>query len=413
MRTNLLEILQCPFCGSSLMLEPNAALEVRGEEVIGGVLSCQCSAYPIVDGIPVFTAGYAAETAIKQLEAGEKERALFTMLELFDAKQAEFERLVAKGDGAIYREAVEILCPDAEGTYFVYRFSDPTYLAGQAIVRAAGSDRRCFAKRAIDLCGGSGHLTRVLSELSGGAEVILADAYFWKLWLARRITAPDCVPVCCDGESPLPFKREAFSFAVCSDAFHYIWSKQLLASEMMRLIDGQGTIVLSHLHNALCENFSAGMPLAPQWYRNLFEALGARVFKEGPVLDSLLAHNTVDLSPDYADEQLQDEPALFLIATRLEGLFRRYELSDARPAARTARINPLYKVERKGEDAVLQLQFPSPDYEEEFGACKRYLPERVELKAGTLKRLAAGEIDGALRELAENYVLLDVPKGYL
>ena len=81
------------------------------------------------------------------------------------------------------------------------------------------------------------------------------------------------------------------------------------------------------------------------------------------------------------------------------------------------RINPLYgplyEVERTGQGASLRLQFPSPSYEDEYKACKRYLPEQVELTADALKNLAEGELDGTLRELIARYVVLDVPKGYL
>ncbi len=38
------------------------------------------------------------------------------------------------------------------------------------------------------------------------------------------------------------------------------------------------------------------------------------------------------------------------------------------------RVNPLYRVERHGNSSVLTLTFPTPEYEEEFGACRRYFP---------------------------------------
>lgn len=411
MNVNLLSILRCPFCGSTLTLEESESLERFGEEIANGIVFCQCSAYPVVAGIPIFTADYLADEARKQLAEGLRDEALFTMLGLKnEAQQAAFRGFVAKGREAGYAEGVEVLCPDAEGTYFVYRFSDPTFIVGSALLRAVGSDARCWTKRAIDLCGGSGHLTRVLCEASGGAEVVLADAYFWKLWLAKRITSPDCQPVCCDANNPLPFARDAFSLAVCSDAFHYIWSKRLLSGEMMR-IAGEGVIVLSHIHNALAENYSAGMPLAPEWWRNLFAESNPRLFKESEVFESAVTCQPVDFSRNYSDEDLSEEAALSLIATKLDGLFRVYLQTNAPEVSGVLRVNPLYKIEQDGETAVLKLEFPSPDYEEEFGACKRYLPERMEINAGLLKDLSAP--NGEARRLIESRVLLDLPKGYL
>lgn len=406
-----MDILRCPYCGSTLNLEEGESLERRGEEIVNGILFCQCSAYPIVAGIPAFTSNLATDQARKHLANGRPEEALFTMLGLEDDdRQTAFRGFLEKGAAGTYREGVDILCPDAEGTYFVYRFSDPTFLVGSALMRAVGSDARCWKKRAIDLCGGSGHLTRVLCEAGRGAEVILADAFFWKLWLANRITAPDCQPVCCDANQPLPFARDEFSLAVCSDAFHYIWSKRLLAGEMMRLTGDEGMVVLSHIHNALGENFSEGMPLAPEWWRNLFAERNPRLFKESEVFERVVTRQPVDLSPNYSDEELGEEAALFLIATKLDGLFRNYKPAEALPVSGVLRVNPLYEWDAATE--TLRLKFPSPEYEEEFGLCKRYLPERAEIAADALSNLSALP-EGELRRLIERRVILDLPTGYL
>jgi len=411
MNANLLDILRCPFCGSTLELEEGESLERESEEVVNGIIFCQCSAYPVVAGIPIFNADYLADEARKKLANGQREEALFTMLGLEEpARQEAFRKFIGKGANASYGECVEILCPDAEGTYFTYRFSDPTFVVGSTLLGAVGSDARCWAKRAIDLCGGSGHLTRVLCQAGGGADVVLADAYFWKLWLAKRITAPDCQPVCCDANNPLPFARDVFSLAVCSDAFHYIWSKRLLSSEMMR-IAGDGVIVLSHIHNALAENFSAGMPLAPEWWRNLFAELNPRLFKESDVFESAATRQPVDLSHNYSDEELKDEAALSMIATGIDGLFHTYKTAPAANSSGVLRINPLYQIERTGDTAILRLQFPSPEYEEEFGLCKRYLPGQVKISADALKDLPAA--NGEVQRLLEQRVVLDLPSGYL
>ena len=152
-----------------------------------------------------------------------------------------------------YREALGLLCNDAEGTYFLHRFTDPTFVTAEAVLRAIGQQRWPMQSRTLDLCGGSGHLTRVLTGLGPPGEAlvpstVLADVYFWKLWLASRFTAPDSGPVCCDANHPLPFAPGTFSTVVLADAFPYIWHKRLLAEEMMRLADAHGVLVMPHLH---------------------------------------------------------------------------------------------------------------------------------------------------------------------
>lgn len=413
MYTNLLEILQCPYCGGSLTLNEGPGLRRSGDEIATGMLRCQCATYPIIDGIPVLLAGYGAETVFQQMLIDEPPQALFAMLGLDEGKQTDFKRFLARGEAGTYRDCIDIFSPGSEGPYFIHRFANPTYLVGQAIVRAVGSDRRCFARRAIDLAGGSGHLARALCEISDGAEVFLAETNFWKLWIARRITAPQCIPICCDAEAPLPFKRGSFSLALCSDAFHYIWSKRQLAGEMMRLVGDDGVIIVNHAHNALQENYSVGLPLAPKWWRNLFDGFSPRVFKESDALESVIDRRGIDLSRDLADEELNEEQAIFLVATKLAGFFRSYDYSGAQLTSGEWRVNPLYEMELSGERAILRLKFPSASYEDEYKACRRYLPGRVELMTEALRKLAAGQLNDELRELADRYVILKTPKGYL
>src|SRR5262249_41421123 len=184
MRLKLLEILQCPYCGGSFALDEGASLRRSGDGILTGVLRCQCASYPIVDGIPVVMAAYAGDVAFQKLLADNPELALFVALELDEERQVAFRQFLAQGDAGSYRDCIEIFSPGDEGPYFVHRFANPTYLVGQAILRAVGGDPRCFTRRAIDLAGGSGHLTRGVFGIAGGAEGFLVEANIWKRWVA-------------------------------------------------------------------------------------------------------------------------------------------------------------------------------------------------------------------------------------
>ena len=117
---------------------------------------------------------------------------------------------------------------------------------------------------------------------------VLADLFFWKLWLATRFTSPACAPVCCDANHPLPFAPDTFSLVVLADAFPYIWHKRLAADEIMRLAGPDGVVVMPHLHSALGENFSAGNTLTPGAYRDLFAPQQPRLFSDERLLTELL-----------------------------------------------------------------------------------------------------------------------------
>jgi SAM-dependent methyltransferase len=313
-----------------------------------------------------------------------------------------------------FQNTLGILSPEAEGEYFLYRFSDPTFLVSDGVVRTMGRGAASDAEKyLLDLCGGTGHLTRTLCSINDQSTVILADFSFWALWLAKEFIAPSCQPICCDANQSLPFEGNAFSLVFCSGAFEYIWSRRSLAQETIRLVGHEGAVIVSHAHNALCENPSEGMPLDPSGYRRLFQALSARIFKESIFLDGILAGGSIDLSTNFSDEQLKNEPALIIIATHRQDLYRIWELQlDEQLFARRT-INPLYQVEKTQSSRVLTLSFPSDYYETEYEDCKRYLVKRVELTDDQWNVLQIGKFDDDLKRLAESYILLDLPDRYL
>jgi uncharacterized protein YbaR (Trm112 family) len=405
----LLEILRCPFCGTRLDLVDNQALARDGSQVRWGVLGCQCCAFPIIDAIPVLIADDVTRGAMHTLEAGRRDEALAAMLGLDAAGAARLRQAMDDGS-ATYKSALEIISRDAEATYFVYHFSDPNFVLAETLVRAVGADRRRMT-RVIDLCGGSGHLTRALADMSD-RPVVVADVYYWKLWLAQRFTSPGCAPVCCDANSPLPFVADSFSTVVLADAFPYIWHKRMLADEMVRLAGDAGTIVMPHLHSSLGFNFSAGMTLTPAAYRDLFARAQPRLFRDADLLDGVLGHTVIDLSRDITAEQAGDDPTVTLVASRDPGVFRTQTVADSSALRGELRVNPLYRVDQQGSQAMLTLTFPTPEYEEEFGEARRYLPDTLTLDADLRGRLEPAQFGAAYADLRRRRILLDAPRRY-
>ena len=418
MHASLLDILRCPFCGTALSIVENDALVREGACIDAGVLACECCAFPVVAGIPVMMADETTRQALQDLESGRDDEALLGLLGLSDdtARRERFHALMTQ-DTATYRDFLGLLCRDAEGTYFLHRLTDPTFLTGEALLRAIGEQRWPVQSRTLDLCGGSGHLTRVLTGFCPPGEAlvpgtVLADVYFWKLWLAARFIAPGSGPVCCDANHPLPFARGTFSTVVLADAFPYIWHKRLLAEEMMRLAGADGVVVMPHLHSALGDNFSAGDTLTPAAYLALFEPCQPRLFSDERIFDEMIEHRVVDLTRDVSAEQLGAEPSLTLVASARDDLFRRCELTDERDVTGELSVNPLYRVERRGESSILTLTFPTPEYEAEFGECRRYLPDRITVEADLTGPILPESLGSGYEELRERRVLVDAPVGY-
>jgi uncharacterized protein YbaR (Trm112 family) len=408
-----LEVLRCPYCGGRLELVTSLYHRRDGDEIEDGILGCHCCIFPIVSGIPILHLQPAATTARDQIQAAQPELARRTMFGLADEREAAAFEAVATSGTATYRDLVEALGPSFEGGYFLYRFSDPTYVVADAVVRAVAGTVLGRGGRAVDICGGSGHLTRSLTALSSSPPV-LADLYFAKVWLARRFTAPGCEGVCCDGNSPMPFARGAFRFAMCADAFMYIWTKRQFVGELARLIDGggdPGAVLICHTHNERAWSPSHGQPLSPQGYRDLFETLEPRVFGEAGLFDDVVKGGPLDLSRRDPEETLDADPALSIVATRRADVYTPHPL-DPVPSSGELRLNPLYQVEHEGEQVRLRLRFPSEDYEQEYGACRRYLPDTVVLDRRALSALEAGRLPADLVELARRRVIVDLPRRY-
>jgi SAM-dependent methyltransferase len=403
-----LEIVRCPYCGGRVDVKRELFHRTDEDGIVDAVLGCHCCHFAVVSGIAVLTLEGQADTARQQIEDGNPDAALLTMLGIDEEGAAEQLR----SPSITYRDIVALLGSSFEGGYFLYRFSDPTFITADAVVRALAAATITSGERVVDLCGGSGHLTRTLSELSTTPPVLM-DLSYVKLWLAQRFTAPGCDAVCADGHSPLPFASGAFRLAVCNDAFHYIWTKALFAREMVRLIDGRGVAAITHVHNAEQWNPSAGNPLPPSGYRDLFEGLDTRVFPErGLLADAIAGH--LNLGRSDPEAVLNADPALSVVASRDPHVFADRPIQRQTTSVRgTLAINPLYSVTIADQRAHLKLAFPSKDYEDEYEACRLYLPENVTIDRSTLEALRAGATSPEMEDLRARRVVLDLPPGYL
>ncbi len=169
---------------------------------------------------------------------------------------------------------------------------------------------------------------------------------------------------------------------------------------------------MPHLHSALGDNFSAGDTLTPAAYHALFASHQPRLFSDEQMFNDVVEHRVVDLTQGVSPEELGTEPALTLVASARADLFRRYELTPERDVTGELSVNPLYRVERHGASSILTLTFPTPEYEAEFGECRRYLPESITVEAdltGPIRREALGP---RYDELRDRRILIDAPMGY-
>jgi hypothetical protein len=76
------------------------------------------------------------------------------------------------------------------------------------------------------------------------------------------------------------------------------------------------------------------------------------------------------------------------------------------------RLNPLYISSPEADAVTLALRFPSEDYEQEYGACRQYLPDRIAVDRAALAALPVRTLPPGLADFARRRVIIDLPTRY-
>ena len=342
-----------------------------------------------VGGIPFLRAGREelAEVARARLDAGDEDGALALLLCDRDdwargpgPTEADARAAMA---APTLREAMAALRFGPVGDYFAFRWSDPTYLSGLALLDAHAGG----AGRVLELACGIGHYLRELT--ARGVAATGVDVVFAKCWLARRFVAPEAQYACLDAASPLPWPDGAFDLAFCHDALHYLPGKAAVCRELARVAGGR--VVVGHAHNALLENLSPGDPLDPAGYRELLGP-DALLFDDDDLAEAVLSGGR---ARPRAPEALAASEAVAVVAGATEPAPVCFRVP---PRGAALRRNPLL-----GPDGA--VAFPSERYAAEYGPRSGYLhghpdvPETATMGPG-------------VESLARSRALVDLPEAW-
>lgn len=340
------------------------------------------------------------EFVCRAIERGDKRAALVELLRDQDDwapdPPPERDAVEALVDGEPdLQQAMGLLGFGPVGDYFTYRLSDPTYLAGLALIQAHWNAPRS----SFELACGIGHYSRDLSRR--GVATAGGDVVFAKLWIARRYVAPATRFVCFDAAYPFPLADGSYDLVLCQDAFYFLPEKAHVTQELVRL--SSGTVAIGHAHNAAVENHSSGAPLTVDGYTALLP---------DPLLydDAELTEAFVAGTPPIprAAAELDGSEAVCLVS----GAERVVDPPDLvlPPPGTPLSPNPLYDLSG-GDPVTLHLAWPSSRYEDEYAPRSRYLPEELEVSRAVLERAARGGVgtDPEVDRLARSRVLLDLP----
>jgi hypothetical protein len=319
--------------------------------------------WPVLDGIAYLRAGSEplALAALARLDTGDRDGALRLLLTESDPwweglppARAELDRLLAERDQLSLRDAMDLLGYGRVGTYFAHRWSDPTFVAGLALLDAHWTAPAI----AFELACGVGHYLRELGRQ--GVRTVGADIVFSKLWLARHwVAGAGPALVCMDAEAPWPIAVRA-DLAFCHDAFYFFRRKNAVAQRLLSTARG-GLLLLSHVHNVERAGHSAGAAIS--------RAELAALFPDSTFYaDEVLTEAAMRGSAPVRGRGLADTEAFAVATGPALGPARAVTGPLSRPASGARlRRNPLL-----AEGAIA---WPSPRYRDEYGARATYRPE--------------------------------------
>jgi SAM-dependent methyltransferase/uncharacterized protein YbaR (Trm112 family) len=428
MKQELLELLKCPYCGSDFEIEEIYEVFSEDEdEIRNGCIKCECSEYPILEGILILKNTATKKYIIEHLKKKEVEKAvalsfkegvndICRVADFIEPKPA--GKIIKKcllgfaRHSSISNKKTSFFDALGKGSYEVYlkhRFSSQTFWSLYPFVPLLRRRR----KRILEVCCGAGHASFVISNYVNPEELICVDGKFKSLYLAKKYFS-NAEFINIDANYQLPFKDGIFSSVLIMDAFHYVDARALLAKEFERVLNPEGMLLLLHLHNALVENVAAGKPLSPLTWKGLFD-LDITMLPEKSIVEDFVLRDRLDLSKKCSEKDLNSSDAILMIAGAdsdcFEGLWE-----DILGIKENLIINPIYKMEEKGDKIVLEREFPSEFFRMEYPLTEKYLPERCEID----KRFVKGRIvrvsdsdEIEIEDLMRKFVIINVPENYI
>ena len=442
MKFEFLKLVKCPYCDS--YLETEYILDEKDDELINGLVKCECSHFPILKGILILTEGYSKYRIVELVREGRNEEAIMRCLwpenfgNITSFRQLSlpaflglpwtigtFLSRIAKKriSRKLYRQYsnrsvsfFDLMGNSPSDEYFKHRFSTDSFWSIYPFIPILKKKN----ERILDLNCGVGHGSFVLSDYGEPRQLVSLDKEFRHLYLAKKYFSSDSQFICHDSNFPLPFENGIFSSIVISDALHYVRSRNALVREMNRILSAKSLLLLLHVHNALTFNLGAGFPLSPNscidiLRRNLGGAqIAIKAMPEKKVIHDFLLKNKLDLMAKYSEDELNSSNALVFFATHDRSLITAYSNIDREflKIKDNLIINPLYRIKEEADKILLKCPDPALPFDY-FPFSEKYLVRKYAID----KRYAKGRlISGSNPQVAtlmRKFIAINVPKGYM
>jgi SAM-dependent methyltransferase len=444
LKQEFLEMMKCPYCDSNLYSDK---IYIENDELIEGYIACECSKYPLLEGILILSASPLKDRLVQLVKKRRSKEAIglalarvsniacdiskiagFTGLggRIFETFLWQFEKLNAKicyrkFSNGISRSFCDFLGNGNFDNYLKDRFSAESLWSLYPFIQVING----HSGRILDLSCGAGHSSFILSTNIKPEQLFCADYSFRNLFLAKKYVVRDAAFLCIDANYPLPFLDGIFDCILMLDAFHSIQSRASLAGEMERVISPQGLLLLLHEHSSLYRNFAYGHPLSPLGWSHLFKRLPVKVLSEKSVVEDFILKDELDLDRKYSPTDLNNSMALAILGSRDSSVFRIYRnlWSSIIINKYNLIINPIYSSEYESDKILLERNFPSDYFRREYPLTEKYLPEKCIISSNLAKAIKGRnlEIDYSnasekdlqeIERLMKSFVIISVPSNY-
>jgi SAM-dependent methyltransferase/uncharacterized protein YbaR (Trm112 family) len=453
--SQLLGILRCPTCHQPFRFRQVDQGLPHAREY--GILSCDCSQYPVVDGIPILISGtvgvfehtrgnvqYAGPSPGDLIRLVLARRGLDALLRciafpvtikwldrippwrlwhsrpvrefLIGLRRTKLRRwCVAGRDTLTAEDWFDVFFRHYSPvwgdlfSYFFYRFAQPRHLAALALTS-------CLLRRdkpLLDLACGFGHLGHNLAESPAAHSVVGMDRNFFQLWAAQYWIAPKNRFVCADADQPFPFEAGSFAATLCSDAFHLFRRKDLVLNEIDRCAPGQ-PVLLTRVGNKLVQP-SEGFELTPKEYLTLCGDPAWRVFGENELIQRYLGQEPVDMTVPRDAGLVDGEKWLSLVHPGTRRVMVPLQQGDGVWPHAVGRlgINPIYRVSRVLDGPWrLQFRFPTEHYAFENVLMVSFHPQSVTLTDETYRDMKTNVLSPEVKRLIQQMVIIGLPAHY-
>lgn len=450
MHNSFIEQLTCPYCGSDFGV--SYKVEQNEKELINGVLSCDCSEFPVLNGILVLNLSSLNDFVLENVKNNNIRKAIMICLGVDYFRRIQIEQTtslilpfphqlsdimryflsssaeitVEKKFGRVYDHYSDkslpffnILGNNTFDKYLKHRFSTDSFFSLYPFLNIIDEKKA----RILDLGCGAGHGSFVLSQYVKPLDLCCADKCYNLLYLAKKYFAPKANFICLDFENALPFKNGIFSSIIMSDALFIVRSRFSFIHEISRVLMQNGLSLFLHVHSSLGNDLAPignrRETMTPKAWKHLFERINLPtvMISEEKVLKDFLYQNRLNLLSRSSEDELNCSDALIIFSTSDKNVFRDYDNVDnfLLNEKKNLVINPIYDITIKGSEFILSRPSMSANAVGDFyPVAESYIPNKIEIKKNLVKNTSVSkESSEQLDDLIRKFVVLNVPEKFM